>query len=75
MRAWLFLLTALPAAAATCESLGSTLAIPHSTVTVTAVPAGAFTPAGGQPIAGSSDRFGHPATPLTRRSPAWRPSG
>jgi len=52
MRAWLFLLTALPAAAATCESLASTLAIPHSTVTVTAVPAGAFTPPGGQPIAG-----------------------
>src|SRR3954464_7314588 len=52
MRAWMFLLTALPAAAATCESLASTLAIPHSTVTVTAVPAGAFTPPGGQPIAG-----------------------
>ncbi len=51
MRAWLVLSAVLPAAAATCDSLAS-LAIPHTTVTAAAlVPAGAFTPPGGQQIA------------------------
>lgn len=51
MRAWVVLCAVLPAAAATCDSLAS-LAIPHTTVTMAAlVPAGAFTPPGGQPVA------------------------
>jgi hypothetical protein len=43
-----FLLAALPAAAATCESLAS-LEIPRTTITTaTVVPAGSFTPPGGR---------------------------
>lgn len=45
------LLAALPAAAATCESLAS-LALPHTTITrAESVAAGAFTPPGGPPLA------------------------
>jgi feruloyl esterase len=51
MRVWLALLAALPGAAATCDSLAS-LAIPRATVTTVAlVPAGSFTPPGGQGLA------------------------
>jgi hypothetical protein len=51
MRVWLALLAALPAAAATCESLAS-LTIPRATITTAALmPAGSFTPPGGQGLA------------------------
>ncbi len=44
------LLAAVPAVAATCDSLAS-LAIPHTTIaTAEELPAGAFTPPGGRPI-------------------------
>jgi feruloyl esterase len=52
MRTWVLLLSALPAAAATCESLASSLANSKTSITVAAViPAGSFTPPAGQPIA------------------------
>jgi hypothetical protein len=52
MRAWALVLIAIPAGAATCESLASSLANARTAITVAAaVPAGAFTPPGGQAIA------------------------
>jgi feruloyl esterase len=50
MRSWILLLAAVPAAAATCDSLAK-LAIPRATITTAAlVPAGSFTPPAGQAI-------------------------
>src|ERR1044071_1008322 len=50
MRFWALLLAAIPASAATCESLTS-LASTRLTITTAAlVPAGSFTPPGAQPV-------------------------
>jgi hypothetical protein len=49
-RYFLLALCALPAAAATCDSLAS-LALPNTKITVESRPAGTFTPPGGRPIA------------------------